>query len=331
MSAATPAGSVIIPTWRRASMLACTLDDLTGQTRQDFEVIVASDGEDDATRALASSISTAFPLRWRFLPTREGPATARNRGVELASAEIVLFLDDDTSPAPTWVEAHLRAQARAGRPTIVAGALREVYDRGPANHAERCLRRLAGRRLAALHEALASGAGARPDVAWVGLNTSLPRRTFLAAAGYDGALRAAQEDAELAFRLVGRGVGFVFEPAAEVVHRSSKRLDDALAQLAYELGRTDVYRYFRKGQRSSVSPNLLAWHGRWRDRLRARASWRAPRGVRAAAGALRMAAELAASDRAMARWVSLTFSAAYWRGVREAGARVVDLAQLGAD
>jgi GT2 family glycosyltransferase len=96
----TPDVSVVIPSYRRETRLAFTLDALAAQTlsRERFEVIVVRDNE-------AGPLTTPpSDLNVRFL-TREapGPAMRRNCGWREAAAPLVAFTDDDCRPAPDWL------------------------------------------------------------------------------------------------------------------------------------------------------------------------------------------------------------------------------------
>ena len=99
--------SIVIPTWRRSSALREALGALVDQTLAAFEVVVVVDGEDPETRALADNLSFPFPLRWVFQPQNQGQAAARNTGAEVASGELVLFLDEDTLADHDLLSRHL--------------------------------------------------------------------------------------------------------------------------------------------------------------------------------------------------------------------------------
>jgi GT2 family glycosyltransferase len=101
-----PAISVVIPTYRRETRLAFTLDALAAQTlpRDRFEVIVVRDSADGALTAPPPGLE----VRFLTLPG-PGPAMRRNHGWRQARAPLVAFTDDDCRPAPDWLERLLEA------------------------------------------------------------------------------------------------------------------------------------------------------------------------------------------------------------------------------
>src|SRR4029453_19365016 len=113
--------SVVIPTYRRPDTLFRVLDGLGRQTTAPFEVVVVEDGSGDGPWERLRDCRAPFPLR-TFPHETSGPARARNRGVEEARGEIVLFLGDDTVPEPRLGEGHAAAPAgRRGDPVAVLG------------------------------------------------------------------------------------------------------------------------------------------------------------------------------------------------------------------
>ncbi|HLD71577.1 MAG TPA: glycosyltransferase [Candidatus Peribacteraceae bacterium] len=100
-----PSLSIIIPTHKRPQILKECLRHLAVQTiRDQLEVIVVHDGEDDAeTRSVIPSWVTYFSI------PKSQQGVARNRGVEVATAPIVLFGQDDIFFAPDACEKHLKA------------------------------------------------------------------------------------------------------------------------------------------------------------------------------------------------------------------------------
>jgi glycosyltransferase involved in cell wall biosynthesis len=101
--------SLITATHHRADLLASSaLPSVVGQTSNDFEWIVINDGGDPATRQLINTLDT--PFRWVYQEITHssqgfGLCHARNVGLELASGELVAYLDDDNSLQPHFVAA----------------------------------------------------------------------------------------------------------------------------------------------------------------------------------------------------------------------------------
>lgn len=93
------------------------LRELLGALHQpgDFELIVV---DNDATASARSTVAAAPRARYVH-EARAGVSYARNAGVAHASADVVLFLDDDQLVGPTFVRDLMRAWHR--RPTYQRG------------------------------------------------------------------------------------------------------------------------------------------------------------------------------------------------------------------
>lgn len=106
-----PKLSVIIPTYRRPTILAECLRHLERQTiASDLEVIVVSDGQDAGTRTVGSE---AMNVEYRFFEVpKSQQGAARNKGVAEARGEYVLFIGDDIFLEQGACEAHLKAHER---------------------------------------------------------------------------------------------------------------------------------------------------------------------------------------------------------------------------
>lgn len=105
--------SVIMPTYNRRPTLERALEHLAAQTvgADALQVIVCDDGSTDDTLDALAARSDPFELAV-VTQSNAGPAAARNRGLRLARAPYVLFLNDDTLLAADAVERHLAAQQR---------------------------------------------------------------------------------------------------------------------------------------------------------------------------------------------------------------------------
>ena len=100
----TPEVSVIIPTFNRSAMLLVAIDSVLAQTSPAFELIIVDDGSTDGTTERLARL--AEKIRVERIEHR-GPAAARNRGVALARAPLIAFLDSDDLWSPAKLERHL--------------------------------------------------------------------------------------------------------------------------------------------------------------------------------------------------------------------------------
>ena len=95
-----PVLSIVVSTFGRERLLVECVESIVAQTLAEWELIVVDQDPSQKTRAL---LERQFPheprLTYCNLP-RAGLSSARNKGLELASSELVAFLDDDCIAAP---------------------------------------------------------------------------------------------------------------------------------------------------------------------------------------------------------------------------------------
>lgn len=98
--------SVVIATYNRKDSLKQALDALMKQDfcHRSFEVIVVNDGSTDGTGNLLEEYAVFGSVSLRFFEQQnQGPAAARNLGVQYAKGAIIAFTDDDCIPAKDWL------------------------------------------------------------------------------------------------------------------------------------------------------------------------------------------------------------------------------------
>ena len=105
--------SVVIPTYNRPGQLADVLNQLVASEAEDFEdveIIVVDDGSEVPASEIVEKRETTLPFRVRYIyQDNAGPAEARNHGLQEATNEIVLFLDDDVLLFPDALRKHIEA------------------------------------------------------------------------------------------------------------------------------------------------------------------------------------------------------------------------------
>jgi glycosyltransferase involved in cell wall biosynthesis len=106
---ALPLISAVICTYNRAELLRGMLESLSRQSidRAAYEVVVVDDGSTDDTRAVVEAFEQRVSLTYGY-QRNSGLASARNHGVFLSRAPVVLFLDDDDIASRELLDQHLR-------------------------------------------------------------------------------------------------------------------------------------------------------------------------------------------------------------------------------
>jgi glycosyltransferase involved in cell wall biosynthesis len=109
--------SVVIPTYNRQPILEKCLKALEVQKLSDvetvdvtsfqgYEVVLVDDGSTDATLSWLEANKSEFPHVRVFQQNHQGPAAARNLGVEKARGDIIIFIDSDLVVLDNFLQAH---------------------------------------------------------------------------------------------------------------------------------------------------------------------------------------------------------------------------------
>jgi glycosyltransferase involved in cell wall biosynthesis len=78
-------------------------DSVLDQSHDDVELVLVSDGDEALFDRLAADYGDRADVTVTRLPENRGLSAARNRGVEVATGDVVAFLDDDAVADPEWV------------------------------------------------------------------------------------------------------------------------------------------------------------------------------------------------------------------------------------
>lgn len=103
--------SVVIPTYNRKPILEKCLSALEHQHYDqaliaDYEVVVVDDGSTDGTVAWLQQEADKFPHVRLFQQDHQGPAAARNLGVEKAQGDTIIFIDSDLVVLEEFLQSH---------------------------------------------------------------------------------------------------------------------------------------------------------------------------------------------------------------------------------
>jgi GT2 family glycosyltransferase len=122
--------SVVIPTFNRRECLGRAIDSVLGDPAA-AEVVVVVDGSTDGSIELLEQMSRSEPRLKPLYTENRGLNAAIQVGVERATSEIVLILDDDLEAAPGLVSGH--AHHHRGAPNLVVLGYSPVLSPGGAD------------------------------------------------------------------------------------------------------------------------------------------------------------------------------------------------------
>jgi GT2 family glycosyltransferase len=106
----TPAVTIVLPTYNRASFLPEAFASIERQTFSDWELVIIDDGSTDETEMMVAGFSDSHAQNVRyFFQQNRGPATARNVGVSHSTAPYVAFFDSDDIWQPDYLANGIRA------------------------------------------------------------------------------------------------------------------------------------------------------------------------------------------------------------------------------
>jgi glycosyltransferase involved in cell wall biosynthesis len=274
-----PEISVVVSTRNRAAYLPACIEALAAQrTEASYEAVLIDNGSSDGTADVLRGWSEKDPrFRWAR-EERVGLSQGKNAGIAMARGRVVLFTDDDTLPAPDWIDAYRRFFARHPDGMTVAGGrvVPVPADLGPWPRwlPEEGLRDLALLDLG--EERMVEGA----QYVWGG-NMAVPAALFDLLGTWDESVgrraeeRGTYEDAEFEDRLRRAGGSVWFVPEAEIRHRIARPsiTPRRVAATAFDRGRNQFWKDAipRFGAEGAVPAGpfgrgslALGWHAiRW--------------------------------------------------------------------
>lgn len=129
-----PSITIQLCTYNRAALLQRVLQGCFEQSVAEYEVVLINDGSQDETAAIIEHAQRTAPVRFKAVThSNRGLARSRNVGIEMASGQRIIFIDDDVLPMPNFVEEHLRTARRHPRDVVRGGVIMtESFDRLPA-------------------------------------------------------------------------------------------------------------------------------------------------------------------------------------------------------
>ncbi|MEK7763139.1 MAG: glycosyltransferase [Nitrospirota bacterium] len=250
-----PTVSVIVPVRNGERVLPLCLNAMRSQTypAECFEVIVVDDESTDTTAQMVEKMAEVWRAdghgpRLRVIRKSWGGAgAARNRGVQEACGEVILFTDADCEPTSIWIEEMMKPLADTTIHAVAGGYLTRQKSRvarlAQAEFEDRY-------RYVARHKFV--------DIAFTH-SAAVRRDAFIQSKGFDERMPNNADDLELSYRLVAGGHPIVFAPKGLVYHQHPATWGEYIRKKASRgYWRTLVFkRYPEKLAKDTYTPQTL--------------------------------------------------------------------------
>jgi glycosyltransferase involved in cell wall biosynthesis len=215
-----PRVSVVAPSYQRRAGLPRFVEPLLAEPEL-HELVIAVDGSTDGSVEWLRERGERDPrLKVLDLPNR-GVGPTRQAGVEAATGDVVLLMDDDVIAGPGLVAGHARHHAQGGR-RLVLGYMPHDPERMPPG------RRGIGHLTLQGYERSVERYERDPQFVLTGLwggNLSMPREEFLRVRIEGMAIKRGQDDKEFGIRCHKAGIQGEFDRSLRATHEFERSLE----------------------------------------------------------------------------------------------------------
>jgi GT2 family glycosyltransferase len=228
--------SIVIPTFNRLDTLEVVLPSLTGQDypRDSYEIVIADSGSTDGTAEYVKNLGDPG-IRF-FTVENRGRSGARNRGINEAKGNLVLFTDADIIADAHLIASHLELYRTIPGSAVVGCEVQvsslDEYERVRIHHDE----------FRTLHP------HSRKSLSWLYFltgNALVPRAKLLEAGMFDENFTGyGHEDLELGYRLQRLGVPIRYNPRAINYHWHPVGFEEQCQKMG--LAGISTVRFYRK-------------------------------------------------------------------------------------
>jgi glycosyltransferase involved in cell wall biosynthesis len=218
-----PLVSVVICSHNRSADASECLAALIPQVSSAAEVILVDSASSPIDQAQMKETAARYPEVKLIRVDEPGVSLARNRAVELASADWLVFLDDDAVPFPDWLEKLLAVLADASpRQAVIGGGILPLWP--PGVNGERFSKRW--KTFLSIHDSDIAGS-VTEGYTVACANYAIRRRVLLDLGGFSeefgriGDSLVSGADSHITKYVLDAGLGAHFDPAFKVYHKIS--------------------------------------------------------------------------------------------------------------
>jgi len=226
-----------------------------------WELLIVDNASTDGTRQLAAASEWRTPrMNVRVVCEEKlGLSNARNRAIQEATGEYIVFMDDDETPDPQWLSAYERVIS-AERPDGLGGRIEVMFVDGerPVWLQDELLGFLGQ-----LNHGNAARRLQSPSTPIFGGNFAFRREVFARIGVFDsglgrkGTVNTGGEDTEIYRRMIASGCNVWWVPEAVIYHRieARKLRRGYFLDLHFRQGRIEGMR--KRGAASRIPPAYL--------------------------------------------------------------------------
>jgi O-antigen biosynthesis protein len=236
--AAWPPVSIVVPTRNGLDHVERLVAGLLERTKYpEFELIVVDNDSSDGTREFVAGLETRFPVTTIANAEPVSFSEANAQGVERASYDLILFLNNDIEPFEAgWLRELVAAHERDGVAAVGATLLRSVAGSDPATR-DRTVQHRSIKFRAAADGVRPFNWGDGEDLFECGFGIEdrapavtaacilIERSRFEAAGGFAAGYRFGTEDVDLGLKLTASGDAVVASGRSVLYHRESATQD----------------------------------------------------------------------------------------------------------
>ncbi|WP_340022739.1 glycosyltransferase [Paenibacillus sp. FSL K6-1096] len=274
--------SFIIATYNKAEWLHIVLHSFQQlKTKEEYEIVIVNDGSSDHTELVVSQFKNKLNINYVYQENR-GLASARNRAIEAAKGDILLFIDDDRMLPYDFLDEHLKVHVMLNDPKlIVIGERLQLYVSNLELKSEEIIKDLNQdmkfyKRLSRsddYHKAIKrmfNNAPSNYEIQWIAAvfsNLSVRKSVINEIGGFDPNFKGwGCEDIELGYRLCQNGSSIYLNENAKNYHlehpRSSEIPKQFMDNFTYMYNKhnrcyaMELYLEFEQGRLSLEDYNL---------------------------------------------------------------------------
>ena len=118
--------SIIIPVYNDGKYIQKSIESVLNQSLEDIEIICVNDGSDDDSLQILNKLSKENNRIKVFNQENQGPAIARNKGIQESNGEYIGFLDADDFFIDTDALKRLYDVAKFNNANMVSGNIKLV-------------------------------------------------------------------------------------------------------------------------------------------------------------------------------------------------------------